>query len=423
MQNTKVSCEDSTPKQSSSRSRLLMVLAFFALTLNLRAALTSLPPVIQNIKTMFDISDGLAGFLTSIPILCFGLLTPVISFLMKNLKLETSVFLTLGGIAIGSVLRSAGGMNAMIAGTTLIGISLTAGNIVGLMVLGREFSDNISAMTGLYVCGMSIGSMATMGLTAPLTHAIGWRAALALPVVFALVAILLWIFAAVGRKRADKIQAAFQKQCCAQKSETEYKVAQSLEARSSNVLKKSLVWILAVAFAAHTFLFYGITAWIPVYLEQTLGMSDALAGVVASLFQTLGLVGCFGIPALVKTGKFSTRARFTMVTVGWLLTAAGFWLAPRWWAAWVFCGGFASGGGFTVIFSMIMENANNLNENRTMSTVVQTVGYIVASISPFAIGHLHELYGSWQGGMAILTGSAVLMILCGFVATAGARRV
>lgn len=411
-------------ERRNKRNKFLMIAAFFAFTLNLRSALTSLPPIIQEVKTLFEISDGLAGFLTSIPVLCFGLLTPVISLVIKNIRLETAIFLTLSGIAAGSVIRSAGDINYVIAGTTVIGISITAGNIVGLMILGRDFSDNISAMTGLYVCGMSIGSMFTMGLTAPLSHYIGWRYALAMPFIFATLAILMWILVTISRKDVKKSYKEVHSRQDIQQSERIEEaekngkhITTTDRSGSSSVLKKSLVWILSAAFASHTFLFYGITAWIPVYMVQTLGISDASAGIVASLFQTLGLVGCFGIPVLVKSGKFSTRARFTMVTVGWLLTASGFWFAPSLWAVWVVCGGFASGGGFTVIFSMIMEHAKDLDENRTMSTLVQTVGYIVASVSPFAIGHLHELNGSWNGGMGLLSGAAVLMIICGIAAT------
>ncbi|WP_419787110.1 hypothetical protein [Pseudodesulfovibrio sp.] len=46
-----------------------------------------------------------------------------------------------------------------------------------------------------------------------------------------------------------------------------------------------------------------------------------------------------------------------------------------------------------------------------------TAGYIIVSLSPFAIGHMHESAGNWQGGMIFLTVAAVLMIGCGQAAT------
>ncbi len=99
-----------------------MILAFFALSLNMRASLTSLPPIIQDIRSLFQISGGFAGFLTSIPVLCFGILTPIIGYLMKNIRLETTIFLVLSGIALGSVLRGTGGVGMCVVGTIIIAL-------------------------------------------------------------------------------------------------------------------------------------------------------------------------------------------------------------------------------------------------------------------------------------------------------------
>ncbi len=397
--------------------KLFLLLAFFALSLNLRAPITSLPPIIQELNALFHINGGFAGFLTSIPVLCFGLLTPLIGFLIKNLRVETTVFLTLIGIALGTFIRSAGGIDMIVAGTVIIGASITVGNIAGLLVIGREFPDRISAMTGLYVCGMSVGAMGTMSLTAPLSLKIGWRPALALPVFMSLIAIVLWaVTLFFERKRVyvyNQLHEVPEKPAAPSSRKRSYRASTP----SSSLLRQPLVWILAVAFACHTFLFYGFTAWLPAYLEQTLQMSDATAGVVASLFQILGNIGCFGIPLMDRTGNFSSRQLFMVVSLSWLTTAAGFWFAPRLWPIWLFFGGISGGGGFTVIFSMIMVNAKNLNENRSMSTVVQSAGYIIAAISPFAIGYFHEISGNWNGAMALLAGAGVVIVLSGLAAT------
>ncbi|EGB15422.1 major facilitator superfamily MFS_1 [Pseudodesulfovibrio mercurii] len=403
--------DDARPRQER-HGRFLMILAFFALSVNMRAAITSLPPIIQELRALFDISGGFAGFLTSIPVLCFGLLTPLVGYCMKGIRLETSVFATLMGLVLGSVLRSTGGIGLAVAGTVVIGVSLTMGNIAALLVIGREFPQRIGAMTGLYVCGMSCGSMGTMALTAPLSHGLGWRYALAFPAALALVGLGLWLAVVVERRKAAWTDPRAAGDTPAQKTGPG-----ASPAPSASVLRRPLVWLLSSSFAAHTFLFYGLTAWLPVYLEQTLSMTDARAGLVASLFQLLGLLGSFGLPLLAGTQRFADRGLFLVVTLAWLLTAAGFWLAPAWWVVWVLCGGVSSGGGFTVIFSMIMNHAKDLNENRSMSTVVQTAGYIVAAASPFAVGHLREVSGGWQSGMILLVCASVIMILCGLAAT------
>nr|WP_319490299.1 hypothetical protein [uncultured Desulfobacter sp.] len=160
---------------------------------------------------------------------------------------------------------------------------------------------------------------------------------------------------------------------------------------------------------------------LPAYLIQTEGMNAQTAGAAASLFQILGLLGCFGLPITASSRRFSSRFMVLVVTISWIITAVGYWFAPSQWVIWTIFGGIGSGGGFTVIFSLVMNYARDMDENRSMSTMVQSVGYMVASASPFVIGHVHELTGQWGICMAILSAAGIIMTLCGIGAAVRAN--
>nr|WP_321468208.1 MFS transporter [uncultured Desulfobulbus sp.] len=402
--------------------RTFLILAFFALSLNLRAPITSLPPVIGELQNTLRISAGVAGLLTSIPVLCFGFLTPLLGFLMKRISLETSGRIMLAGIIVGSLVRSGGSISATLAGTVIIGVALTVGNIAGLMVLGRDFKEHASTMTGVYVCGMSIGATVTTAMTAPFVQLFGYQVSMALvPVGLALSAALLWGMVSFYHAKEAQLLCEFGK-AGGNTAVATPAAAQELEATSRSVLKMAIVWLLSAAFAAHTFIFYGLTAWLPLYLKDTISLSASTAGVVASLFQVLGILGCMGIPALAATRKFSQTTLFLVVPLSWFAVAAGFLLRPTWWPLWIMFGGIGSGGGFTVIFSLVMQYARTLDENRILSTVIQAAGYAVASISPFVIGHLYSVTGGWSVSFLMLALAAVLMALCGVVASRQQRR-
>lgn len=223
------------------------------------------------------------------------------------------------------------------------------------------------------------------------------------PAVFALAAIIFWLAKAGLNRSVAQIL-----------SHPEQGRDDNGKAQGSlSIFKMPVAWLLAIAFAAHTFLFYGLTAWLPAYLIQAQGMDAQAAGAAAALFQILGLLGCFGLPVMASTQRFSNRFMLLVVTVSWIFTAAGYWLAPSQWVLWTIFGGIGSGGGFTVIFSLVMHYARDMDENRRISTMVQSIGYIVASASPFIIGHVHELTGQWGICMAILTAAGIVMTLCG----------
>jgi MFS transporter, CP family, cyanate transporter len=64
----------------SGRSRLhsvLLLLGIVLLAANLRLALTGVAPLIGQIRADTGISNGVAGLLTTLPLLAFGLLSPI----------------------------------------------------------------------------------------------------------------------------------------------------------------------------------------------------------------------------------------------------------------------------------------------------------------------------------------------------------
>src|SRR5215210_5116455 len=85
---------------------LLLVVAIVLLAANLRPALTSVAPLIGQIRTATGISNGVAGLLTTLPLLAFGLLSPVAPRLARRFGMERALFASLLLLAVGILLRS-----------------------------------------------------------------------------------------------------------------------------------------------------------------------------------------------------------------------------------------------------------------------------------------------------------------------------
>ncbi len=386
------------PLQSSP----LILLAFLAFSMNLRAHITAVPSIIGEIQKTYGFNDAAAGLLTGIPVLCFGLLAPLASYLLSRVSLIRGIQISLGGIIISLILRSAGPVQSLFAGTFLLGFSLTMGNILGLMVIAAYFPGMKSLMTGIYVATINMSSMITSAATAPLALRTGWRFSLALWVVFAVAALGLWTSAAEKKKASPRGE-----------TNSPQKKGQS----PGRPWKQGKIWLLALAFIAHSFLFYGITAWLPVHLMTALSMNISRAGVSASVFQLTGLIGAFVIPGLTHFSGLNSRRQFYLVSFPWLFMALGLLFLPRWWILWTFLGGIGSGGGFTVIFGHVMDLAADLDENRRFSAFVQGIGYCFSSLAPVILGSIREASGSLNAGFITLSGAAVVMTLCGMGAT------
>lgn len=385
--------------------RWLTWLAFVSLAINLRAPITSISPVIDAIRADLGISAGVAGLLTSIPVLCFGVATPLAAFLLARVSIETGVFVMLGGVAAGTLLRASGDLTTALIGTVLIGVALTIGNIVSLMLIVRDFFRRRNLMTGVLVSAMSVGAMASAALTAPLAQVSGWRVGTGFWACLALASAALWLVAARARREQGT-------EAGPMPSPEDIE-----EAPCAPVWKRRFPWLLGITFGAHTFMFYGLTAWLPRYLAFATGMDVNAAGGAASLFQILGLVGSFGVSAAMSVLGLTHAWLFLAIAAFWFLMPIGLLLAPGLWPLWILCGGIGSGGGFSVIFTLIMARARDLAENRRISSFVQGTGYAVASLSPAAIGFANQVSGGWTAGFLLVGGAAVAMATCGVAAT------
>nr|WP_142502521.1 MFS transporter [Klebsiella sp. 2680] len=379
---------------------LLVLFALVVLGMNLRSPLTAVPPVLQSIRNDLALNATLSGLLTSIPVLCFGVLTPLASLLIARIGINKSMWFTLVGTAIGILFRPYTGTLGMLAGTLLLGAALAAGNIVSLMIIARDFRQRMSMVTGIYTSSLNIGTMLTSSLTAPIALFTGWQFALASWVWLPLFALVLWLYSQRRSVPATSIS-------------PEYNPLPLQSSHPVSGIRKIAIAALSAGFVAHLFIYYGITAWLPSYLITNGGMHAATAGGIASIFQGMALLGAFGVPVLnryIKSG-------YLMVAMGVCWGASILFMSffPRLWPVWCFIGGIAQGGGFVVIFTLIMQLSPDLDDNRRISAMVQGIGYTLASLGPIVVGQFHEMSGQWRHSWECLTGVSVIMILSGVI--------
>jgi len=365
------------------------------LALNLRGPFVAVAPVVDIMQVDLGFSPVVLGLLTSIPVLCFSLSAPLASLAARKFGAEFAVTLTILGVLAGVIVRSSGGPAMVVAGTVLIGLAITVGNIAVPLIIRRDFSPQRQGTAmGVYTAALNIGSFLTSVVTAPLAEVAGWRTALAAVGVLAVTAIAFWTVA-VGPRSAF--------------------VPSSVEVpggQDSPAVKGS-GWItagLTLGFAGQAFSYYAVTAWLPSYLNDELGMSASAAGAGSSIFQILAIVGGLGVPLAARYFSTTTVA----VTLGLLWTAvpAGLLLAPGLWWLWSVCGGIAQGGGITLIFIAIIKLARDQVSAGRMSATVQGVGYCFAAVAPPLVGFVHDAADSWTPALLVVMASVLTFFLC-----------
>lgn len=400
----------------------LLTLAIILIALNLRGPIVALAPVLSQVKSDLALGAVVAGLLTSIPVLCFALASPLASGLIGRLGPERAVTIGLLGIVAATLVRSSGGEVGLIVGTILLGVSITVGNVVLPVIIRRDFSpERVGIATGVYTSALNVGSMITSLGTAPIAEATGWPIALVVWCAFGVIAAVVWI-AAVGFRGAVLPSGT--------PVDRESLVTGPIEVITASIpivagrqadpaprplLRRATTWGLTLAFAGQAFGYYGLTAWIPTLLHDEAGLSRAGSGASSAVFQVLAVVGALGVPLLAL--RLRPVIIVALVGLCWTVMPLGLLFAPHLWLVWSIFGGAAQGGGITIVFIIIVRMVSSDLEARRLSALVQGGGYALASLGPLVIGALHDATGGWSVPMLAVFGSVLVLGVSGVLSS------
>ena len=394
---------------------MAIVAGFLGFCAVLRAPVGVIPPLLTRLGQDLGMGEVARGALTSVPILCFGLLTPLASTVVRRLGINTAGLLTLGMALVGALLRSAGTTWAAFAGTVIIGAGLTVGNLVAPMVIGRDFWHRTSLMTGLYSSTCNVIVTAATALAVPLALVIGWQGSAAawtaIPVLLA-GALWLWVFPP-GSKAPRR---SLRERSGMTSWVTERSLARPTSSAGAAVWRRPLTWVMAVAFAAQTFSYYAISGWLPTALVDELSMSESAAGVAASVFSLLGIVGPLLVPVMFEALRWPASRVLGVICACWLMLPACLTVAPGYWLVPCMLSGIAQGAFFAALFTLVIRRSESVDENRQTTAIIQTTGYCLAAVGPVVMGWVHERSGGWVAPFSMVVGVLVLMSVCAQIA-------
>nr|WP_204261794.1 MFS transporter [Blastococcus saxobsidens] len=362
----------------------------------MRTAVTSVGPVLEEIEDGLGISSGLAGVITTMPVLCFALIGftgPALSAHYRDAHVLAGALVAMtGGLALRS---AAGGFPLFLTGTALAMVGGALGNVLLPGLVKRYFPTRTGPLVGAYSTAMGLG--ATLGAVGsqPLADATGsWRWALVVWAVPALVAAGVWLAlpASPGVSR-DSHTAV----------------------RMRALVHSPTALALTAFFGVQALQAYVVIGWSAQYLRDS-GMSAATAGLLLGLNSLVGLPLSAVIPSLVVRPPLQRPLLAVFVAcyvAGWV----GLWTAPTT-VPWLWMTLIAVGmGTFSMVLTLIGLRARTPETVAALSTVSQGWGYVIAGAGPLLVGVLRGVTGSYTGMFVIvLTGVAVLSV-AGWVAT------
>jgi MFS family permease len=277
-----------------------------------------------------------------------------------------------------------------------IGIGLSTHDVVTLSTIGRWFERRRGVMTGVVKVGTAMGQVAVPPLAAVLILSFGWRNAL---IMLGLSAVVLLLISALAMKNPpDKTGHAT----------GVLQVGQTYR----DARKTRIFWTIC----AIQFLFFPSLMTVPLHLAvhgKDLGMTPAQAASLLSVIGASSIAGRLAIGSLVD--KIGGRNAYAICFLSLITSLIALMYITGHWPLFIVIAfyGFGHGGFFTVV-SPTVAGYFGMRAHGAIFGTVLFFGTIGGSIGPILAGLVFDTFGSYQLaflGLTMLAVTGMVLVL------------
>lgn len=356
---------------------------------NLRPTITGVGPLISQIAAGTGLAPSIAGLVTTLPLIAFGLVSPLSSRLAQRFGIERALVAGLAVLGIGTLTRSIGSAAWLLVGMVLVGSGVAIGNVLLPSLIKRDFPREIGIMTGLYVTIMNVFAGLASGLSVPLADnfGLGWQGSLAIWAILAGAAVIAWVPHLRHRHVPDGT-------------------------RGSAFWRSPVAWQITLFMGLQSLLFYVNVAWLPSLLHSR-GLTLGLSGWLVSLMQIVSLPATFITP--IWAGRRRTQHTLVLIVaapffIGYLglLLTSGTVLS----IIWVTLIGFGAGASISLALAFFSLRTKHHESAGKISGMAQSVGYLLAAVGPVTVGYMYSASGTWIWPLILLL--MVVLLMAGF---------
>ena len=372
----------------------VLITAVVLVALNLRAVLSSLPTLATQIQETTGWSDSTLGILTTIPVLCMGIMALTVPSLIMHFGRKMLVVLALLTLATSMLIRAIESISALLFLSVFlagIGIALIAGVIPG--IVREQLPHKLGQATALWTAAMMTSAALGAALTVPIANWLdSWSLALAFWAIPALLALSFWLYAERAAPSHDRPTA--------------------LVKLRTLPWRNKLAWALALNMTVNSVVFYSAVAWIaPSYVDR--GYSQENAGWLFGLFASAQVISALLLAGLSLKIKYRrTLFSSAIALTGLALLAVGWYPNFSPWVV-MFVFGFFISGTFAMLLGLLSEYSQDAPSAARLTAMGFFITYTVAALGPYLSGLLLDAFDSWQlvfSALAVIALSQLLFV-------------
>ena len=380
-------------KKSNS---ILIILGVIFLSLILRTPITSVGAIVGPLKSILDINNTVAGFITTIPLIAFAIFSPIVEKLSNKAGLEKTLLLAALIISIGLGLRFYINTYVFFITTFIIGVGITIGNVLLPGLVKKYYPEKLGLMTGFYAVVMNVGAAVAAGISYPiLSSNIGgekFSTGLAVNIWIIIAVINIFVYTAMSKNS----------------SVSEVKDEHE---KVHGYFKYSKMWTIMLSMGLQSALFYCSVSWFAEIMISK-DFSPETAGLLLSISQFSQFPSTFIVPILAD--KVHNKLIIPVViTIGYLVSLIGMLNTSGnfvFMLTFIIIFALAGGGSFSYVMYLFSVKSRNESEAADISGLAQSGGYLLAAIFPPLLGYIRDI-SDWNKALYVLILTAAVLLV------------
>jgi MFS transporter, CP family, cyanate transporter len=370
------------------RTPLRVVAGLFLASLALRPQILAIGPLLPLIRADLALPAGIAGLLTTIPVLCMGVFAPIGPRVAARIGTRSALAACLALIVGFGLIRSvAPSVELVLAATLGIGIGIGIAGAIPSMVVSQGIAHRPALGTGAYAGGIVAGSTLAAAFAVPLALDGDWRRALTLISIASIVSLTAWLVLVRGEQALRPRD----------------QPARRLPWRAPTA------WLLILVFGLQSILFYGVVSWLPnIFVER--GWTADAAGALVAVFNGVGLLTTIGLP-LVADRLGARRPQLTAASIIAVGALAMLVVAPDLAFVWVAILGLALGAVFPLVLTLPLDVAPDPAQVGSVAALMLLGGYMLSAVGPVLLGAARDLTGDFGASLLLLIGLAIVLAI------------
>ncbi len=382
----------------------LLIGGMLAVSFNMRAAITGLPPVYPELSSAAGWSTATEAALAAVPVLSFAVFSGLAPALARRLGDERVLGLALVLVAAGLGMRGAAPGILLFPGTIVACCAIALVNVLLPSLIKRRRPDLAGLLVGLYLMTLTAGAVISAVIAVPVFTAAGGvasggsgpavRVTLGMWAVPAVIALFAWL-----------PQLRFRT------------VPVSGEGRGVLAMRRyPLAWQVMAFMSLQSLSYYATLSWFPTMFRDH-GISAQAAGNLLALMNVGNALTGLIVPLLAQRARDQrvlAAASVTLIMVG----LAGSAFGPNATVIiFVSLLGLGQGGAFGLCVYLFTARAADGHTAAALSGFAQGVGYLLASAGPLLVGFLHVATGSWTPPVLVLLAVGCGQMVAGLLAS------